>query len=50
MLNRLPILLLLSQINQDHTLPSCLFKVYFKITLYILQYRWHCTNHKVTPM
>jgi len=50
MLKSLPILLLLSQINQDHDLPSCVFKVHCNITLYILQYKWHCTNHKVTPM
>ena len=46
MLNSLPLLLLLTQINQDDALPSCLFKAHLKITLYALQYKWHCVNHK----
>jgi len=50
MLSSLPLLLLLSEINQEHTLPSCLFKVLCNITLYVLEYKWHCINHKVTPM
>jgi len=49
MLNSLPLLHSLSQINQDHALPSCLFKVCCNITLYVLQYKWHHINHKVTP-
>jgi len=50
MLNSLPLLLLLNQINEDYALPSCLFKVHFSITLYVLQYKWHHINHKVTPL
>jgi len=50
LLHSLPLLLLLSQINQDHTLSSHLFKVLFKIALYVLQYKWHHINHKVTPV
>jgi len=46
-LNSLTLLLMLSQINQEHDLPFCLFKVHCNITLYALQYIWHCINHKV---
>jgi hypothetical protein len=49
-LNSLPLLLLLSQFNQGHALPSCLFKVHFNITLYVLQYIWHRINHKVNTV
>jgi len=40
----------LNQINQDHTLPSCLFEVHCIITVYVLQDIWHCIKYKVTPM